>query len=117
VLQSLREALRDKDRRVRWAAAQALGASTSSDPAVLQSLREALRDKDRRVRAAVATVLYRAGVRSPAVRVTLLAEVAFGSPWTDSPWTDTYSMLVSEDEEEEHEEESIVYITPVRGDE
>jgi hypothetical protein len=79
---------------------------------VLQSLREALRDKDRRVRAAVATVLYRAGVRSPAVRVTLLAEVAFGSPWFD-----TYSMLVSEDEEEEHEEESIVYITPVRGDE
>jgi hypothetical protein len=112
VLQSLREALRDDDSDVRRAAAEALGASTSSDPAVLQSLREALRDKDRRVRAAVATVLYRAGVRSPAVRVTLLAEVAFGSPWTD-----TYSMLVSEDEEEEHEEESIVYITPVRGDE
>ncbi|HPP52681.1 MAG TPA: HEAT repeat domain-containing protein, partial [Thermoguttaceae bacterium] len=67
---ALREALKDKDSRVRWRAAEALG--NLGDRESIPALREALKDQDWHVREAAAEALVKLGPPSiPALREAL----------------------------------------------
>jgi HEAT repeat protein len=54
---ALAELLRDKDKRVRWAAAEALGSMGPAARTAVPALTELLRDEDRPVRQAAAEAL------------------------------------------------------------
>ncbi|MBA4063625.1 MAG: hypothetical protein C0501_07915 [Isosphaera sp.] len=75
LLDALLAALRDADREVRWAAADALDAldalGASAGPGVLDALTAALRGRDRYIRSAAADLLGRLGAADPLLTALL----------------------------------------------